>query len=80
MPPGGGPTSLISLGSCQVSRLIVGHNPPCANSHLSEELNGEMAAYFTADNVLALYRRAEELGLRTFVIRGDYRMLEWLEL
>ena len=58
----------------------MGHNPPCANSHLNGELNEEMAAYFTADNVLALYRRAEELGVRTFVIRGDFRMLEWVEL
>jgi hypothetical protein len=80
MAPAGGPTSTISLGPCQVSRLVVGHNPPCANSHFSEQLNAEMAAYFTEDNVLGLYRRAEELGIRTFVIRGDFRMLQWLEL
>ncbi|MCJ7544680.1 MAG: hypothetical protein MUP47_08995 [Phycisphaerae bacterium] len=80
MSPAGGPTSLISLGRCEVSRLIVGHNPPCGNSHLNEQLNEEMAAYFTTANVLALYGRAEELGLRALVIRGDYRMLEWLEL
>jgi hypothetical protein len=76
----GAPTSLISLGKCQVSCFIVGHNPPCANSHLNQQLNDEMAAYFTTDNVLRLYRQAEELGIRTFVIRGDYRMLDWLEL
>ena len=78
--PPGGPTSLISLGRCQVSRLIVGHNPPCGNSHLSGELNDEMSAYFTTANVLALYRRAEELGLGTFLVRGDPRMLHWLDL
>ena len=71
---------MISLGRCRVSRFIVGHNPPCANSHLSGELNDELAAYFTAANVLKLYQRAEELGVRTFVIRGDFRMLEWVEL
>lgn len=80
MSPAAGPTSLISLGRCEVSRLIVGHNPLCANSHFSEALNEEMTAYFTTPNVLGLYRRAEELGIRTFVIRGDFRMLEWLEL
>jgi len=80
MPAVAGPRSLIQLGNCQVSRFIVGHNPPCGNSHLSAELNAEMAAYFTAGNVVKLYRRAEELGVRTLVIRGDYRMLEWLEL
>jgi hypothetical protein len=75
-----GPTSLIRLGPTRVSRFIVGHNPPCANSHLSGQLNDEMAHYFTTENVLRLYRRAEQLGVRTFVIRGDYRMLNWLEL
>ena len=76
----GGPTSLIRIGNCRVSRFIVGHNPVCANSHVSAELNEEMAAYFTAENVRRLYHRAEELGVRTLLIRGDYRMLNWLEL
>ena len=44
------------------------------------ELNAEMSGYFTADNVVKLYQRAEALGVRTMVIRGDYRMLNWLEL
>jgi len=59
----GGPTSLIQLGDFQASRFCVGHNPLCGNSHRSAELNAEMAEYFTADNVLKLYRRAEELGV-----------------
>ena len=74
-----GPTSLVHLGKALVSRVIVGHNPPCGNSHVSDALNAEMLAYFTPENVLALYRRAEELGLRTLMIRGDFRMLDWLE-
>jgi len=74
-----GPTSTIRLGPVEVGRFIVGHNPPCGNSHLSDALSAEMKAYFTLENVLALYRRAEELGVRTFMIRGDYRMLEWVE-
>jgi len=78
--PVGGPTSLIPLGGARVSRFIIGHNPPCGNSHLSDELNAEMAEYFSAANVVKLYRRSEELGVRTLMIRGDYRMLDWLEL
>ena len=74
------PTSLITLGNCRVCRFVVGHNPPCANSHISADLNKEMAEYFTTENVLKLYHHAEELGISTFVIRGDYRMLQWLEL
>ncbi len=75
-----GPKSLIALGDCRVSRFIVGHNPPCGNSHLNAELNDEMGEYFTAENVGKLYHRAQELGVRTLVIRGDFRMLNWLEL
>ena len=75
-----GPKSLIQIGNCRVSRLIVGHNPPCGHSHRSSQLNQEMTDYFTAENVVKLYQRAEQLGLRTLVIRGDFRMLNWLEL
>jgi hypothetical protein len=75
-----GPTALVQLGRARVSRFIVGHNPCCGNSHLSTELNAEMAAYFNAENVVKLYRRAEELGVRTLLLRGDYRMLGWVEL
>ena len=74
-----GPTSTVAIGKVRVGRFIVGHNPLCANSHISDALNAEMRAYFTLENVLALYQRAEELGVRTLMIRGDYRMLEWLE-
>lgn len=75
-----GPTSLVSLGRARVGRFIIGHNPLCANSHVSDDLNARMREYFTAENVVALYRRAETLGVRTLMIRGDYRMLQWLEL
>jgi len=75
-----GPTDTVSLGPARVSRFIVGHNPPCGNSHVSDAMNADMAAYFTDDNVLDLYRRAESLGVRTLMIRGDYRMLRWVEL
>jgi hypothetical protein len=57
----------------------VGHNPPCGNSHFSDALNAQMQRYFTADKVVALYRRAQELGVKTLMIRGDFRMLDWLE-
>ena len=77
--PDSGPTDLVSIGPASVSRFIVGHNPPAGNSHVSDELNAAMRAYFTTENVLAMYRRAEELGVGTFMIRGDYHMLELVE-
>lgn len=74
-----GPTSLVSLGKVSVSRMIVGHNPPCGNSHWTDELNAEMRAYFTPENVLGLYKQAEAAGLKTLMVRGDFRMLDWVE-
>ena len=74
-----GPTSEVSIGNVRVGRFIVGHNPVCGNSHLTDVLNAEMREYYTLENVLALYARAEELGVKTLMIRGDYRMLEWVE-
>jgi len=64
----------------EVSRLLVGHNPVCGNSHATEEMSADMAAYFTSENVVAMYRHAERLGLRTLVVRGDYERLHHLEM
>jgi hypothetical protein len=74
-----GPRSRVRIGQAEVSRFIIGHNPPCGCSHVTKELDGEMREYFTQENVLGLYRQAEAAGLRTILIRGDYRMLEWVE-
>jgi len=74
-----GPTERVSIGPARVSRFIVGHNPPAGNSHVSDELNAAMREYFTTANTVALYRRAEALGVGTFMIRGDYHMLERVE-
>jgi len=77
---GGGPTATVPIGRAAVGRFIVGHNPLSANSHLDEALDAEMRQYFTDENVIGLYRRAELLGGRTFMIRGDHCMLNWVEL
>ncbi len=74
-----GPTDPVQIGSASVGRFIVGHNPLCGNSHVSLALNAEMEEYFTTQNVLKLYQQAERLGVKTFMIRADYRMLEWVE-
>lgn len=75
-----GPTDTVAFGPMQVSRLIVGHNPVCANSHRSQAMNADMASYFTPENVVKMYQHAEALGLRTLVVRGDYQRLGLLEL
>jgi hypothetical protein len=73
------PLSRVRFGALEVCRLILGHNPLCGNSHLSAERDTEMRAYYNTETVVKLYQHAEQLGLRTLLIRGDYRMLEWVE-
>lgn len=75
-----GPTDTVAFGPVRVSRLMVGHNPVCGNSHASDAMNAEMSTYFTADNVVAMYKHAESLGIKTAVVRGDYTRLGYLEL
>ncbi|MFP3937880.1 MAG: hypothetical protein ACLFVW_06025 [Phycisphaerae bacterium] len=77
---GNGPRDLVRVGDTQVSRFIVGHNTLCGCSHQSRELDEQMRQYYTDENVLALYDQAEQAGLRTLLIRGDFRMLNWIEL
>ena len=58
MSPAGGPTDTVAFGPVRVSRLIVGHNHVCGNSHVSEATDADMRAYFTPENTVAMYRRA----------------------
>jgi hypothetical protein len=73
----------IRLGNSQiqVTRLISGGNPLCGNSHFSDEMDIEMRAYYTADNVVRFLHRLESAGVNALQARGDYhRILHWLEL
>ncbi len=36
----------IKFGKYEVTRLFIGGNPLCGNSHFSEQLSREMAEYF----------------------------------
>lgn len=73
----------VPLGNSQilVTRLISGGNPLCGNSHRSPELDAEMRAYFTAEQVVAYLQQLQASGINTLQARGDYhRVLYWLEL
>ncbi len=71
----------VAFGFHEITRLIMGHNPLCANSHYSDELNREMGEYFTHDRVVEVLQRCEQAGMNTTLLRGDYhRCLYWLEL
>ena len=70
----------VRLGDHQVTRLIVGGNPFHGNSHFSTEMNEDMADYYKVERVVETLHRAEAAGINTVQNRGDYRVMNWLEL
>lgn len=72
---------MITLGDYRLTRLMVGGNPFCGNSHFSEEMSRDMREYYTAERVVEVLHRCQASGINTVQARGDYhRILHWLEL
>jgi hypothetical protein len=71
----------IQFGEYEVTRLIVGGNPFCGNSHASQALSREMSEYYTPQQVVQVLHRCQAAGINTVQARGDYhRILYWIEL
>lgn len=71
----------VPFGEYQITRLIVGGNPLCGNSHFSPEMSADMREYYTAERVVEVLHRCQAAGINTLQARGDYhRILYWLEL
>jgi hypothetical protein len=71
----------VPFGPHQITRLIVGGNPLCGNSHYSKEMSREMSEFYTAERVVQVLGRCEQAGINTVQARGDYhRVLYWMEL
>ena len=65
----------------QVTRLISGGNPLCANSHFSQDMSRDMGNYFTEEQVVAYLHAIEKAGINTLQGRGDFqRIMYWREL
>ena len=72
---------LIPFGDYHITRLIMGGNPLCGNSHFSDEMSRDMRAYYTAEQVVNVLHRCQAAGINTVQARGDYhRVLHWIEL
>jgi hypothetical protein len=56
----------ISLGSYQVSRLIIGDNPIYGYSHFNQLLSQHQSEFHTPDQVVATLRRAEAVGINAW--------------
>ena len=71
----------VPFGPVEITRLIVGGNPLCGNSHFDEAMSRDMADYYTPENVVATFQACEAAGINTVQARGDYhRVLHWIEL
>ena len=71
----------VPFGPVQVTRLIVGGNPLCGNSHFDEAMSRNMGEYYTPENVVATLHASQAAGVNTVQARGDYhRVLYWMEL
>ncbi|MHC4252676.1 MAG: hypothetical protein ACYS9X_26460, partial [Planctomycetota bacterium] len=71
----------VPFGPVEVTRLIVGGNPFCGNSHRGEAASREMREYFTTERVVRTLGECASAGINAFQGRADYhRVLHWLEL
>jgi hypothetical protein len=68
----------VPFGPATISRLLLGANPINAGSHLSVFVNHQMRRYFTPDNLTALLRRCEQLGVDTWQ-SGPGNLAQWQE-
>jgi hypothetical protein len=60
----------VPFGPVSITRLILGSNCINGGSHLSTFVNHQMRAYFTPENVMALFRRCQEVGINTYQSGG----------
>ena len=75
------PLPTVPFGAVEVTRLIVGGNPFCGNSHVDEAMSRDMREYNTAERVVDTLHACRAAGINTIQARGDYhRVLHWLEL
>jgi hypothetical protein len=64
----------VNIGGLSVSRMIIGGNPFSGFSHQSPERDHEMREYYTAQRVMDTFRKAEEVGITTAIVRADEHM------
>lgn len=66
------------FGPHRIGRLIVGGNPVSGGSHVSPQLDQEMADYFSAANVKKLLFDCERAGVTVWQSRGDRHIMRLL--
>ena len=70
--------STISIASHHITRLIIGGNPYSGISHRSAAASKAMEDYYTAPQIMADLRQAEENGINTVLARADRHIMRVL--
>jgi hypothetical protein len=68
----------IPIGSCSISRFIIGGNPFSGFSHVSRECDREMLCYYTTACIKETLRNAEKLGINMLCARADQHIIRLL--
>ena len=68
----------ISIASHHVTRLIIGGNPYSGISHRSAAASKAMEDYYTAHQIMADLRQAEQNGINTVLARADRHIMRTL--
>lgn len=61
----------VQIADLSVSRLIIGGNPFSGFSHQTPEEDRHMRRYYTSTRIVDTLHQAENLGINTFIGRGD---------
>ncbi|MFH1742800.1 MAG: hypothetical protein ABIH23_27665 [bacterium] len=69
----------VPFGPVRISRLIIGGNPLRGNSHFSDEMDLEMAEYYSSECVVQTLLNAERAGMTTMQSRGDRIVMGWVD-
>lgn len=68
----------VRIGQLDVSRMMIGGNPFSGFSHQGPEKDLEMMHYYTTARIKDTLRRAEVLGINTFLGRVDRHIIRML--
>lgn len=69
----------VKFGPHRITRLICGGNPFRGNSHYSEQMDKDMAAWNTAEHIADALCDAQAAGLNTMQMRGDKFIFDGVE-
>ncbi len=63
------------VGDLKVSKFIIGGNPFSGFSHQGLERDKEMLDFYTDEQIIQEWKKAETLGINTFIARTDDHMI-----